>query len=86
VQENASASVRKRPAPTYVRHFTATHQIDLVDDDHATGRCYFAVIMDSGLDHWGRYVDRYVRFEGDWKFEGRQVFVEGTSGTSWFAS
>ena len=32
--------------PTYVRHFTATHQIDLVDADHATGRCYFAVIVD----------------------------------------
>ena len=34
--------------PTYIRHFTATHQIDLVDADHATGRCYFAVIIDDG--------------------------------------
>jgi 3-phenylpropionate/cinnamic acid dioxygenase small subunit len=81
VKERAQAA-----GPTYVRHFTATHQIDLVDDDHATGRCYFAVIMNSGLDHWGRYVDRYVRIDGDWKFEDRQVFVEGTSGASWFVS
>ena len=31
--------------PTYIRHLTATHQIDLVDADHASGRCYFAVIV-----------------------------------------
>src|SRR6266511_6147216 len=57
---------------TYIRHLTATHQIDLVDADHATGRCYFAVIMDNGLDHWGRYLDQYVRVDGVWKFERRR--------------
>lgn len=72
--------------PTYVRHFTATHQIDLVDADHATGRCYFAVIVDRGLDHWGRYIDRYVRVEGEWKFERRRVALDGRDATSWFAS
>jgi 3-phenylpropionate/cinnamic acid dioxygenase small subunit len=72
--------------PTYVRHMTATHQIDLVDADHATGRCYFAVLMDQGLDHWGRYIDRYVRIDGAWRFEHRRVYVDGTSGDSWFAS
>ena len=72
--------------PTYVRHFTATHQIDLVDADHATGRCYFAVIVDRGLDHWGRYIDRYVRIEGDWKFEHRRVALDGRVDASWFAS
>lgn len=70
--------------PAYVRHFTATHQIDLVDADHATGRCYFAVILERGLDHWGRYVDRYVR-EGDrWRFEHREVTVDGRVEASWF--
>src|SRR5687768_16320663 len=29
--------------PAYLRHCTSTHQIDLVGDDHATGRCYFFV-------------------------------------------
>jgi 3-phenylpropionate/cinnamic acid dioxygenase small subunit len=71
--------------PTYIRHFTATHQIDLVDADHATGRCYFAVIIDRGLDHWGRYIDRYVRIDGAWKFEHRRVFVDGTIEQSWFS-
>jgi SnoaL-like protein len=72
--------------PTYVRHFTATHQIDVVDADHASGRCYFAVILASGLDHWGRYIDRYVRVAGEWKFEHRQVVLDGRVASSWFAS
>ncbi|MGA1756073.1 MAG: nuclear transport factor 2 family protein, partial [Ilumatobacteraceae bacterium] len=46
---------------THVRHFTSTHQIDFDDASHATGRLYFVVLTDVGLDHWGRYVDRYVR-------------------------
>ena len=71
--------------PTYVRHFTATHQIDLVDTDHATGRCYFAVIIDNGLDHWGVYVDRYVRVDDRWRFEHRRVQIDGLVETSWFA-
>src|SRR5471030_3281136 len=37
----------------HIRHFTATHQIDLVDESHARGRCYFLVVMAHGLDHWG---------------------------------
>jgi hypothetical protein len=71
--------------PSYVRHFTATHQIDLIDDDHATGRCYFAVLMEGGLDHWGRYLDRYRRIGGAWRFEHRRVLVDGSSESSWFA-
>ena len=86
----AHARIETRPdaaAPAYIRHFTATHQIDLIegDPDHASGRCYFAVIMANGLDHWGRYVDRYIRIGGDWKFERRSVTIDGRSETSWFA-
>lgn len=70
--------------PAYVRHFTATHQIDLVDGEHATGRVYFQVLTDAGLDHWGRYVDRYVRLAGRWRFAERVVTVEGWSQGSAF--
>ncbi len=85
VQAQAEAA-----APTYIRHFTATHQIDLVDADHATGRCYFAVIIGAvsgpgGLDHWGRYIDEYVRLDGTWRFQRRRVYVDGRTETSWFA-
>ena len=80
----------ERAATTYIRHFTATHQIDLVDADHATGRLYFAVIIGDavearGLDHWGRYIDEYVRIADSWKFQRRRVFVDGQVAGSWFA-
>ena len=76
--------------PTYIRHSTATHQIDLIDAEHATGRCYFSVIIgrvgaEGGLDHWGRYVDDYVRLGGEWRFQRRRVYVDGHHPTSWFA-
>ena len=74
---------------SHIRHFTATHQIDLIDEDHASGRCYFAVIVGNadearGLDHWGRYVDEYRRVDGRWKFARRRVHVDGQPPGSWF--
>jgi hypothetical protein len=84
----AKDRVESRPdtaSPGYIRHFTATHQIDLVDADHAGGRLYFAVLMTHGLDHWGRYIDQYVRLDGRWKFAHRKVYVDGRVAGSWFA-
>jgi hypothetical protein len=82
MERNAGQS--GEPGPSFLRHMTATHQIDLIDTDHATGRCYFAVLMDQGLDHWGRYVDKYVRIDGEWKFEDRRVTIDATNPDSWF--
>lgn len=61
----------------YVRHNTSTHQIDLTGPTSAEGRLYFFVIMAHGLDHWGRYRDRYTVVDGQWRFEHRRVFVDG---------
>ena len=69
---------------THVRHFTSTHQIDLVDATHATGRLYFAVLTDVGLDHWGRYVDSYEYSTDRWLFASRKVTVDGWSPHSLF--
>jgi ketosteroid isomerase-like protein len=71
--------------PAFVRHMTATHQIDLVDADHATGRLYFQVLTQVGLDHWGRYMDRYRVVDGTWKFASRTVTVDGYGPNSTFA-
>lgn len=71
-------------ALTHVRHFTSTHQIDFDDAAHATGRLYFAVLTDIGLDHWGRYVDRYVKTADGWRFARRSVSVDGWSDRSLF--
>ena len=71
--------------PAYLRHCTATHQIDLVDETTATGRCYFFVLTAVGLDHWGRYLDDYCAVDGEWRFAKRRVLTDALSPHSIFA-
>lgn len=69
-----------------LRHFTATHQIDVEGEHTARGCCYFAVLTEMGLDHWGRYLDAYVRGDdGRWRFAARKVVVEGRVPDGWGA-
>jgi hypothetical protein len=61
----------------YMRHFTSTHQVDLLDEAHARGRCYYQVLLPQGLDHWGRYIDEYGVRDGRWLFTRRAVSIDG---------
>jgi len=70
-------------AVRFIRHFTATHQIDVLDRDNARGRCYFAVLTEDGLDHWGRYRDRYRCIDGRWLFQERTVTLDGAIEGGW---
>jgi SnoaL-like domain len=70
------------PVRHHIRHFTGTHQIDLVDETHARGRCYFFVIMPHGLDHWGRYVDEYGVRDGRWVITLRRALSDGRTDRS----
>ena len=72
--------------PAYLRHCTATHQIDLVDQTTATGRCYFFVLTVVGLDHWGRYLDDYRVVDGEWRFARRRVLTDTLSPQSIFVA
>ncbi len=74
--------IRGGSYPGYVPHYTATHQIDLIDETTASGRLYYAVISPAGLDHWGRYIDNYKVVDGTWHFARRRVTVDGQSPTS----
>jgi uncharacterized protein (TIGR02246 family) len=76
--EEAASATRSRRGG-YVRHFTATHQIDFADRETAHGRCYFQALTEIGLDHWGRYVDEYRRTEGGWRFARRSIRVDPRS-------
>jgi hypothetical protein len=66
-----------------VRHFTATHQIDVLSEREARGYCYFAVLTDAGLDHWGRYRDEYRCEGGRWRFARRKVSLDGKVEGGW---
>ncbi len=63
--------------PFYMRHYTATHQVDFIDQETAKGRCYYVVLMPHGVDHWGRYIDEYGVRDGRWVFTNRKVTMDG---------
>ena len=67
----------------FVRHNTATHQIDLLSETEAKGRCYYTVLTDHGLDHWGRYVDDYRKIGDDWKIVRRAISTDARVEGSW---
>lgn len=69
-----------------LRHFTATLQIDFVSKREAESRCYYQVLTEAGLDHWGRYLDLYRRVDDRWLFARRQATVDGAVPGSWAES
>jgi SnoaL-like domain len=62
---------------SHVRHSTSTHQIDVESPSEARSRCYFTVVMDAGLVHWGVYSDRFRRLDGRSLFSERRIHIEG---------
>jgi hypothetical protein len=71
------------PKPSPIWHHTSTLVIDVENPSLATGRCYFAVLTPRGLDHWGRYRDRYAAVDGGWRFAARSVRVDGMVDGGW---
>lgn len=74
------------PRPERIRHFTSTLRIDIEPPVTATARCYFEVLTADGLDHWGRYRDRFARLDGTWRFTRREVHLDGMTPGGWAAS
>jgi hypothetical protein len=74
---------QKGQKASFIRHFTSTHQIDVISENEARGRCYYAVLTDNGLDHWGRYVDEYRKVDGEWRFWKRKVSVDAGVPDGW---
>jgi hypothetical protein len=63
---------------TYWHYLVATHDIEILREDRATGTAYFMVLDPGGLNHWGRYRDRYRRDPGGrWRFEHRLARRDG---------
>lgn len=69
--------------PRLMRHLTATLSIDVQAPDAAAAECYFQVLTDAGLDHWGRYRDSFACIDGTWLFARRSVRVDGATPGGW---
>jgi len=81
----AHPAARDSAPPQRIWHHTATLQIDFDDTRNARGRCYFQVLTEAGLDHWGRYLDRYRCDDGHWRFAARRVSIDGFVPGGWAA-
>ena len=67
-------------AGALVRHHVSNLRIAVAGPTDATGAAYFFVITQHGPDHWGRYRDRYVCVDGNWRFAHRRVRLDGGGG------
>jgi uncharacterized protein (TIGR02246 family) len=81
--ERAAEEARAGTGARRIRHHVSTHTIDVLADDRARGRCYYLVLTDTGLDHWGRYTDEYRVEAGRWRFARRAVSVDGAIPGGW---
>ena len=65
-------------SPGPVRHHVSSLVIEVTTPTEATASSYFLVLTGIGVDHWGRYRDRFaVGPDGSWRFIERSVRVDG---------
>ncbi len=82
------ASMAGRPANLLVRHHVTTVSVDVIDDEAATGLCYFAFYQCTDWDGAtaeklalagpaivGEYRDRYRRTAEGWRIAHRQALM-----------
>ncbi len=78
--EERLAGVRLSPEsaadPILVRHHVTTHRAEIDGADSARAWTYFIVLTGIGLDHAGRYVDRFERVADDWLIAHRSVVLD----------
>ena len=60
----------------FIRHFTATTQIDVLSETQAKARSYYLFLTVHGLDHWGRYLDEFAPVDGKWLITHRREMTD----------
>lgn len=78
------------PAPggkttSIMRHLISNAQVTLTGTDSATGTCYVTTVVKKGdigptLLSISRYTDRYVKQDGDWRIQRREISIEQGNG------
>lgn len=69
----------------FIRHFTATTQIDVLSETQAKARSYYLFLTVHGLDHWGRYLDEFAPVEGRWLITHRREITDAAFEGGWGA-
>jgi hypothetical protein len=69
----------------FIRHFTATTQIDVLSKTSARARSYYLFITVHGLDHWGRYLDEFAPVDGRWLITHRREMTDAAFAGGWGA-
>ncbi len=83
VAEALASGIAGDPARTFTRHHVTNPLIDVsADGQSASGRAYFSVYCNNGLDHVGTYNDRLRLTSDGWRFAYRQVRIDWQSPTS----
>ena len=68
----------RNPALTLTRHHLTSSMIEVVGTA-GSGRSYFQVLSDIGLDHHGVYMDSMAKIGGAWLFTYRDVRIDWQS-------
>jgi hypothetical protein len=68
----------------FQRHNVANIDVEL-DGEQARVRSYFTVFTEIGLDHLGRYEDRFVKIGDEWLIDDRLARLDAVSARSRFA-
>lgn len=76
---NASDGLAHR----FVRHNLSTVLVHSVTSGRAESSAYFVVYTADGPDHWGRYRDVLVPFDGKWLLQHRRVTVDAVAPSSY---
>ena len=69
----------------FIRHFTATTQIDVLSETSARSRSYYLFLTVHGLDHWGRYLDEFAPVDGRWLITHRREITDAAFEGGWGA-
>jgi len=69
-----------------VRHNIANIRFESVTPTEARVSCYFTVLTQIGLDHYGRYRDVFVPVDTRWLIKHRRVTVDWRAEGATFAS
>ena len=69
----------------FIRHFTATTQIDVLSETSAKARSYYLFLTVHGLDHWGRYLDEFAPIDGKWLITHRREMTDAAFEGGWGA-